>query len=79
MAFKVKLELNPYTALAMLAFVREYINDDTKYDDRFKAIQDAAEEYELELAKKITNEQMADASMENKVNFLIGKSVNVKQ
>jgi hypothetical protein len=70
---KVLIELNPYTALAILSFCREYINDETKGDYRFKAINEAVDEYEAEVCCKISSDQIRDAVAENEVNRLIGK------
>lgn len=79
MAKKVTIELTPYDALAILKFCREFVNDDTKGDRRFKAIQDAVDEYENEIYKKLSIEQLDDAIAENEVNFLIGKWPYKKQ
>ena len=73
MAKNVTIELTPYDALAILKFCREFINDDTKGDYRFKAIEDAVNEYEKQIYKKVSSEQLDDAIAENQVNRLIGK------
>jgi hypothetical protein len=73
MAKKVKLELTPYNALAIIKFCREFINEDNKDDYRFKAIHEAVDEYEKEIYKNVSIEQLDDAIAENKVNHLIGK------
>jgi NH3-dependent NAD+ synthetase len=73
MANKVKLELTPYNAMAILKFCREFINDETKCDYRYKAIQDAVDEYEQQIYDKVSEEQLDDAIAENEVNHLIGK------
>ena len=73
MTKNIKIELTPYDALAILKFCREFVNDGTKNDYRFKAIQDAIDEYEKEIYKKLSNEQLDDAIFENEVNRLIGK------
>lgn len=70
---KVLIELSPYNALAILAFCREYINDETEGDYRVKAIQDAVKEYENEIYKKVGMPQLDDAIAENQVNKVIGK------
>ena len=69
---KVKLELSPYNATAILKFCREYINDDVKDDYRFKAICDAVNEFEKEIYK-MSLDQLDDAIQENEVNKIIGK------
>jgi len=71
---KVKLELTPYTAIAMLAFVREWVNEDTKNDPLYKPIQDACDEYEKEIVEKMTPTQLEDATMQNEVDKLTGKA-----
>lgn len=73
MAKNVLIELAPYDALAILAFCREYINDETKDDYRFKAIQDAVYNYEQQIYLKVGNDQLDDAIAENETNRLIGK------
>ena len=73
MAKNVTIELTPYDALAILKFFREFINDDTKGDYRFKAIEDAVNEYEKQIYKNVSSEQLDDAIAENQVNRLIGK------
>ena len=73
MAKNVTIELTPYDALAILKFCREFINDDTKGDYRFKAIEDAVNEYEKQIYKNVSSEQLDDAIAENQVNRLIGK------
>ena len=70
---KVKITLTPYTALAILSFCREYVNDEVKGDLKFKAIYDSVAEYESEVYKKLSLDQLEDASVENSVNKLTGK------
>lgn len=65
---KVKIELRPYTALAILKFCREFINDDNKDDSRFTAIHESVKEYEDEIYKRVTPAQLEDAILENRVN-----------
>ena len=71
---KVKIELTPYNAMSILAFLREWVNDDVKGDYEFKAICEAVDQYEKEVASKMTDEQFDDMHRENVVNQLIGKS-----
>jgi len=73
MAKKVIIELEPYNSIAILSFLREYINDETEGDYRFKAIQDAVDEYEQQIYKNVSEKQLEDAIAENEVNKLIGK------
>lgn len=70
----IKIELNPYNAMAILSFLREYINDDIKDEPEFTAISNAVNEYELQVEKKITLEQINYARFENNVNQIIGTS-----
>ena len=73
MAKKVIIELEPYNSIAILSFLREYINDESEGDYRFKAIQDAVDEYEQQIYKNVSEKQLEDAIAENEVNKLIGK------
>ena len=70
---KVKLELRPYTALTILSFCREYINDENINDSRLTAIHESVKEYEDEIYKKISPQELEDAILENKVNDLTGR------
>lgn len=70
---KVKIELRPYDALSILSFCREYINDTTKNDRQFAAIQEAVENYEKEVVSKLTPSQLEDAKLERIVNDLAGR------
>lgn len=71
---KVKIELEPYNALQLLAFLREFINDDNSDEYKFRAIHESVNEYESEIRKKVTNEQMDEVNAVNQINQLIGKS-----
>lgn len=71
---KVPLELKPYSAISILSFCREWINEDTADDYQFQAIREAVDELELQLARHLTEEQWEEIRAENQVNQLIGKS-----
>jgi hypothetical protein len=71
---KVPIELKPYNAVAILAFCREYINDDLADDYMFQAIREAVDEFELQLARNLNDDQWDEIRAENQVNQLIGKS-----
>lgn len=68
------MSLNPYNAIAILSFCREFIGEDLHHDYIFKAIRDAVDEYEKELGNKLTEEQWQFIHMTNEINQLIGKS-----
>ena len=70
---KVKLELRPYTALAILVFCKEFINDENIDDERLVAIHESVKEYEDEIYKKISPQELEDAILENRVNDLAGR------
>ncbi len=70
----VNLELNPYNAITILAFLRDFVNDDLADVYMFQAIREAVNEYESELAKKLTDDQWNEINMVNQINQLIGKS-----
>ena len=58
MAKKVIIELEPYNSIAILSFLREFINDETEGDYRFKAIHDAVDEYEQQIYKNVSEKQL---------------------
>ncbi len=70
---KVELKLRPYTALAILTFCREYINDSNKDNPNLAAIQESVSEYEAEIFKKMNTQQIEDAILENKINALANR------
>lgn len=76
MSKDVTIKLKPYTTLAILKFLREYINDDTKGDARFAAINEAVDEYENQVYSNINDEQIEQGIFESRVNDLIGKHPN---
>ncbi len=69
----VKLSLRPYTALAILSFMREYINDENKSDHRLKAIHEACDEYQQQITENITDDQIEDAKLELHVNYITNR------
>lgn len=74
----VKIELTPYNAMSILAFLREFINEDNNDDPKFKAIHDAVDQYGSQITKNISMDQLDDYNAENQVNQLIGKSPKAK-
>lgn len=74
---KIKIELHAYNAFAILSFLREFINENTRDKYGLKALQDAVNEYEWQVLNKSSLQQIEDAIVENKVNILIGKSPDV--
>lgn len=73
---KVHIKLSPYTAIAILSFLREWINDDLPDEYQYTAIKEAVAEYQKEVYDNMTNDQFEAARLENSVNKLIGKSPN---
>ena len=71
---KIKIELTPYNALSILAFLRQFVNDGNKVEPNFKAIHDAVDQFGAQIVRNITYEQIKDYNAENQVNQLIGKS-----
>lgn len=76
---KVKLELEPYDAITILSFLREFINEDNADVYQFKAIHEAVESFQDELASKLTAAQREEINAVNQVNQLIGKSPKAKR
>lgn len=73
---KIQLKLKPYNAITILAFCREYINDDLEEEYHFQAIKEAVAELEDQLAANLTDDAWDEITSENHVNQLIGKSPN---
>lgn len=73
MSDKVKIELRPYDAIAILSFLREFINDENKNDSRLAAIHETVKEYEDEIHKNMTSDMLEDAILENSINGLAGR------
>lgn len=70
---KVSIELTPFQAIEILAFMREFVNDQNKEVPELAAIHEAVGAYEEEIYEKITDEMMEEVEAENEVNFLLGK------
>lgn len=66
--------MKPYNAVTILAFCREFINDDSCGEYRFQAIKEAVEELEMQLVRSLTDKHWEEITVENQVNQLIGKS-----
>ena len=71
---KVAIELKPYNAVTILAFCREFVNDQSCDEYKFQAIKEAVDELEMQIARHLTDEQWEEINAENQVNQLIGKS-----
>lgn len=71
---KVPIEMNPYNAITILSFCREFVNKDTCDDYMFQAIKEAVDELELQLGRNLTDEHWTQINAENQINQLIGKS-----
>jgi len=71
---KVRIEMKPYNAISILAFCREYVNDDLSDDYKFEALREAVQELELQLTRNLTEENWEEIRSENQVNQMIGKS-----
>lgn len=71
---KVPIEMKPYNAITILAFCREFFNDETFLEYKYQAIKEAVDELELQLGKNLTEEQFEEIKIEDEVNQLIGKS-----
>lgn len=79
MTDKVTISLTPHNALAILAFMCEFLNDENRSNPEFQAIHEALDEYQTSLTINITEEQIDDAVAEAQVNFLLGKSPQGKE
>lgn len=71
---KIKIELEPYNAITILSFCREFVTEETCKDYKLRAIFEAVQELELELAKRLTEKDWDEIHATNQVNQLIGKS-----
>lgn len=70
MANKVLIELRPYDAITIMAFLQEYINEDTKSMKGFQPINEAVDAFAKEVCKNMTEEQISDAALESDINNL---------
>lgn len=70
---KVKLQLRPYTALGILSFMREYINKSNSNIQELAAIHEAVDEFEEEIGKNISTDQIEDARLEVRVNDITNR------
>lgn len=66
---KVPIELTPFDALSILTFLKEY---DLSHP-QLQALNTAVKNYENEVCKNITMDQIDDAKAERAVNILIDK------
>ena len=71
---KINHELEPYNAITILSFLREFVTNDSCKDYKLKALLESADELEQELGKRLTEEHWEDIISTNQVNQLIGKS-----
>jgi hypothetical protein len=69
----VKIELTPYNALTIVSFMREFVQREED-DPKLQALCGAINQFEDQVIKNITNEQIDDCHAENQVNQLLGKS-----
>ncbi len=67
---KVKIELRPYDALHILAFLREFINDENKGIKQFSAIHECVNAFEIEVYKNCSMKMVGDAELELSINTL---------
>lgn len=73
MSEKVNIRLRPFDALAILSFMREYVNESNKDEPLLSAIHETVDAYEKEVYKKIDYDQLEDACVECSVNYLAGR------
>lgn len=73
MSKKVNIALRPYDALAIISFMREYINDSNRDWPELKAIHETVDAYEKEITEKISIDMIEDARLECKVNDISGR------
>lgn len=72
---KIKIELDPYNAVTILSFCREFVTEESCAGDyKLRAIFEAVHEYEQELSKRLTEKDWDEIHATNQVNQLIGKS-----
>lgn len=71
---KVVVRMTPYNAISVLAFCREFVNEDLENDYKFQALREAVQELEDQLNRNLTDEHWEEIDHETEVNDLIGKS-----
>lgn len=70
---KVKIELRPYTALGILSFCREFVNDSNRDVKELIALHENVDAFEQEVFKNISLDKLEDARLELRVNELTGR------
>lgn len=75
---KIKIELDPYNAISILSFIREFINEENEGEYKLKAIHEAVDELQDQLGRNLTEDQWNEINMVNQLNQLIGKSPEKK-
>lgn len=69
----VRILLRPYTAIAIMCYLRETINDSNRDVPMLQAIHESVDEYERQIYSNITTDQLSDAMLENEVNYLTNR------
>ena len=69
---KVMIALSPYQACTLKHFLRQFINDNTPELKGLGAIKKAVQEYEKELLRNISADQINEALIETEINEILG-------
>jgi len=73
MSKQVNITLRPYDALAIMCFMREYINDSNRDWPELKAIHETVDAYEKQINEKVSIDMVEDARLECRVNDISGR------
>lgn len=70
---KIVVSISAYSAISVLSFCREFINDDLSDEYQFEAIKEAVKELEETVAMQLTDEHWEEIHQTSQLNQLIGK------
>lgn len=76
---QVNLNLDPYSAIILLAFLREFIDHDSCDERQFTAIRKAVDEYEAELNSNLNEELWAEIDFQNELQMVLGTVPPIKE
>ena len=69
----ITIELTPYEAAAIYAFLREWFNESNSDVNELQAMHSVVNSFENEMLKKWSYEVNNDAIAECEINFLLGR------
>ena len=73
MSNKIKIQLKPYDAMAILSFLREFLNEDNINEPELQAMHEAVLNYENEILNNTTEKHLQEVEIENIKNRAFGR------